>query len=91
MDSLGHAVAQLVEELRYKPEVGGFGSLSFRWDLFMDLNLPAALWPWEVDTASNRNEYQEYSVGVGRGVKVAGACGCPGLYFKGHTKLKKRN
>ena len=35
---LGHAVAQLVEALRYKPEGRGFDS---RWCHF-----PAALWPW---------------------------------------------
>jgi hypothetical protein len=35
---------------------------------FIDTNLPAAPWPW-VDSASNRNEYQEYFLGV----KAAGA------------------
>jgi hypothetical protein len=37
-------------------------------DFFIDIILPAALWP-EVDSASNRNEYQEYFLGV----KAAGA------------------
>ena len=37
-------------------------------DFFIDIILPAALWPG-VDSVSNRNEYQEYSVGV----KMAGA------------------
>jgi len=49
-------VAQLVEALLYKPEI------------FIDIILPAALWPW-VDSSSNRNEYQEYVLGV----KAAGA------------------
>ena len=32
-------------------------------EFFIDTILPAALWPW-VDSASNRNEYQEYFLGV---------------------------
>jgi hypothetical protein len=35
-------VVQMVEALRYKPEGRGFESLGF----FIDLKLPAALWPW---------------------------------------------
>jgi hypothetical protein len=35
---------------------------------FIDI-LPAAIWPPEVDSASNRNEYQKYFLGV----KAAGA------------------
>jgi hypothetical protein len=35
----------------------------------IDLTLPAALWPW-VDSASNRNEYQESSWGVKGGWQV---------------------
>jgi hypothetical protein len=40
----GYAVTHLVEALHYKPEGHGFlvGSLTF----FIDLILPAALWPW---------------------------------------------
>jgi hypothetical protein len=37
----GHAVAQLVEALHYKPEGHGFDSR-----FFIDLVSPAALWPW---------------------------------------------
>jgi hypothetical protein len=36
---MGHAVARLVEALRYKPEGRGF-------DFFIDIFLPAALWSW---------------------------------------------
>jgi hypothetical protein len=32
-------------------------------DFFIDISLPAALWPG-VDLAFNRNEYQEYFLGV---------------------------
>jgi hypothetical protein len=36
---------------------------------FIDILLPAPLWPKGVDLAYNRNEYQEYFLGV----KAAGA------------------
>jgi len=42
----GHAVAQLVEALRYKPEGRGFDSRWCRW-IFSLTFLPAALWPWD--------------------------------------------
>ena len=56
------AVARLVEALRYKPEGRGFDSRWCHWNFFIDTILLAALWPW-VDSASNRNEYQEYFLG----------------------------
>jgi hypothetical protein len=39
-------------------------------EFFIDIILPAALW---VDSASKRNEYKEYFVGRGGGIKAAGA------------------
>ena len=65
---MGHVVAQLIEALRYKPEGRGFDSRWCQWIFFIDTLLPAALRPW-VNSASNRNEYQECSLGV----KAAGA------------------
>jgi hypothetical protein len=53
----GHAVAQLVDSLRYKPESCGFDSLIL---LYCGLG---------VDPDPNRNEYQEYLLWV----KVADA------------------
>ena len=58
----GHAVAQLVEVLRYKPEGRGFDSRWWHWNVF-------SYYAPGVDSASNRNEYQEYFLGV----KAAGA------------------
>ena len=60
--AVGHAVAQLVEALRYKPEGRGFDSRWCHWIFIVDIILmddcPGA------DSASNRNEYQEYFLGV---------------------------
>ena len=42
---LGHAVAQLVEALRYKSEGRGFDSPLVSLEFFIDIILPAALWP----------------------------------------------
>ena len=69
----GHAVAHLVETLRYKPEGRGFDSRWCHWNFsvtysFRPLYVPA------VDSASNRNEYQEYFLGGegGRGGRCVG-------------------
>jgi len=59
----GHAVAQLVEALRYKPEGRGFDSRWCHWIFSLPRYGPG------VDSASNRNEYQECFLGV----KAAGA------------------
>jgi len=64
----GHAVVQLVETLRYKPEDDGFDSQRCNWNF----SLTKSFWPHYgpgVDSAYNRNEYQEYFLGV----KAAGA------------------
>ena len=50
-----HAVAQVVEVLRYKPEVAGS---------IPDRVLPAR-YGTGVDSASNRNKLQRYLMGVG--------------------------
>ena len=59
---MGYAVAQFVEALRYKPKVRGFDSRWCPWNFsltsFQPQNGPG------VDQASNRNEYQEYFLGV---------------------------
>ena len=60
-DGGGHAVAQLVEALRYKPECRGFDSRGV-----------IGIFHWQNPsgrTASNGNEYQEYLLGL----KAAGA------------------
>jgi len=42
----GYAVAQLVEALRYKPEGRVFDSRMVLLEFFIDIFLPAVLWPW---------------------------------------------
>jgi hypothetical protein len=61
-----YAVAQLVEALRYKPEDCGFDSRLCQRNFSLTF-LPH--YGLEVDSASNRNGYQEYFLGV----KVADA------------------
>jgi hypothetical protein len=64
---MGHAVVQLVEALRYKLEGRGFDPRCCHWNFsfkFFRLHYGPG-----VDSAFNRNEYQEYFLGV----KVADA------------------
>ena len=64
----GHAVVQLVETLRCKPECRGFDS---SWGYY-DFSLTLSFRPHDdpgIDSASNRNEHQEYLLGI----KAAGA------------------
>jgi len=44
LESLGDAVTQLVEALRYKAEGCGFDSLMVTLEFFIDIILLAALW-----------------------------------------------
>jgi len=71
---MGHAAAQLVEALRYKPEGRGFDSQWCHWNWSLTESFRPHYGP-SVDSASNRNEYQEYFLGEGGGLKAAGAQG----------------
>jgi hypothetical protein len=50
-------------EAHYRSEGCGFDSPMVSLEFFIDTIFPAALWPG-VDSASKRNEYQEYFLGV---------------------------
>ena len=66
--NLGHLVAQLVQALCYESEGRRFDSWWRHWNF----SLTWSFWPHNgpgIDSASNRNEYQEYFLGV----KAAGA------------------
>jgi hypothetical protein len=56
-------VEQLVEALRYKPEGRGFYSRWCHWDFSLTQSFRPH-YGTGVDSASNRNEYQEYFLGV---------------------------
>jgi hypothetical protein len=58
----------LVEALRYKLEGGGFDSRRCHWNFSLTQSFRPHYGP-EVDSASNRNKYHEYFLGV----KAAGA------------------
>ena len=58
----GHAVAQLVEALCYKPEGHGFDSRWCHWNFSLTSSFHPHYGP-VVNSASNRNRYQEYFLG----------------------------
>ena len=60
---LGQAVVQFVEALRYKPEGRGFDSRWCHWNFSLTEFFRPHYGPG-VDSASNRNEYQEYFLGI---------------------------
>jgi hypothetical protein len=59
-------VAQLVEALRYKPKRRGFNSGCCHWNFSFRPHYGPA-----VDSASNKNKYQEYFLG-GKGSRCVG-------------------
>ena len=73
----GHAVAQLVEALRYKPEVRGFDSWCCHWNFSLTWSFWLHYGPG-VDSASNRNEYQECFLS-GKGGRCVGLTTLPPL------------
>ena len=60
----GLVVVQLVEALHYKPEGSRFDSRWCHWNFSLTYSFRLHYGPG-VDSASNRNEYQEYCLGVG--------------------------
>ena len=59
----------MVETLRYKPEGFGFDSRLENWDI----SLIKSFWPHydpEVNSASDRNEYQEYILEAKGGLRL---------------------
>ena len=72
----GHRVAQLFETLRYKPEVRGFDSWWCHWNFSLTSFRPHC--GPVVDSASNRNEYQEYFLG-GKSGRCVGLTTLPSL------------
>jgi len=65
---VGYAVAQLVEALRHKLEGRVFDSRWCHWNFTLTQSFQPH-YDRGVDSSSNRNEYQEYFLGV----KAAGA------------------
>ena len=55
-------LVQLARILHIPLGVGQSARVRFPMEFFIDIILPAALWPG-VDSASNKNEYKEYFLG----------------------------
>jgi hypothetical protein len=72
---MGHAVAQLVGALRYKPKGRGFDSRWDHWNFSLTESSRPHYGPG-IDWASNRNEYQEYLLG-GKGSRCVGPTTLP--------------
>jgi hypothetical protein len=68
-------VAQLAEALRYKPESRGIDSRRCHWNFSLTKFFQPHYGPG-VDSASNRNEYQEYFL-VGKGGQYVGLTTLP--------------
>jgi len=81
--SLGHAVAQLVEALRYKPEGCGFDSRWCHWNFSLTLSFRPHYGP-KIDSASNRN----ISRNIPCGVKKADVYGWQPYHLHVPTVLK---
>jgi hypothetical protein len=71
----GHAVVQLVEALRHKREGHGFDSRRCHWNFSLMLSFRPHYGP-VVNSASNRNEYQEDFLG-GKGGQSVGLTTLP--------------
>jgi hypothetical protein len=79
---VGHAVAQLVGVLRYKHEGRGFDSRWYHWNFSLTQSFQPN-YGVGFDSASTRNEYQEYFPG-GKG----GRCvGLPNVLISGSLKF----
>ena len=75
VDYIERSVAQLVEALRYKPEGRGFDSRWCHWNFLLTYSFRPYCGPG-VDSAYNRNEYQEYFLG-GKGGRCLGLTTLP--------------
>ena len=67
----GYAVAQLFETLRYKPEGLGVRFPMVSLQFFIDIILPATLWP--LGLTQPLTEMTTKNISGGGGVKTAGA------------------